>query len=152
MKKFKFRKSELMDNNEENNALLKEDGFISNGLIALKENFICINKNLNAEFYTLKSYGESKNLLLNPEWATLKDVLSINKKYSTEVKIAEKSNNFFTSIFINDKERRIEKSYLDRIMAINPEIKLYANDNSFLSTKLQIVLNNEVIGVIVAQS
>lgn len=152
MKKFRFTKSELMENGT---CLLKEDGFISNGFIALKENFVCVNKSLNANFYTLKEFAEATKMLLNPAWNTLGDVLQIDNRAYTKVEIAEKSNNFFTYIFIgnNDKkiERRIDKKTLDKIMAINSDIELYADSNTIYSTKLQIVLNNEVIGVIVAQ-
>lgn len=42
MKKFRFLKSEIM----KNNLLIKEDGYICNGIVALKEKYVLVNKNI----------------------------------------------------------------------------------------------------------
>lgn len=151
MKKFSFNKSDLM----ENNCLINEDGFISNGTLAIRQEFCSVRKTLNANFVTLKDFGIQAGMLLNPEWNTLKDVLEINKQFMSEIEILDKGNNFFIPIFYNNKygmrEKRLNKSMLERILRISPNIKLYADYDSN-TAQLQIVLNNEIIGIIVVQS
>ena len=148
MKKFRFKKHELM----EDDVILKEDGFICNGRIAIKENLASINKNFNAKYLTLKENAEKVNATLNPLWNTLMDVLEINKidiDDLIEVEISDKRNNFFTPIFLKNTElnRRAENAVIDRFSAISPEIKFYSNK---YFSKVFVVLNNEIIGLFMA--
>lgn len=145
MKKFRFKKYELM----ENNIMLKEDGFICNGKVAIKENLALINKSFNVNYLTLKEMAKKLNILLNPSWKSLINVLEINEiniDDLVEAEISNQRNNFFTPIFLKNSQlnRRVENVIIDRFMAISPEIKLYTNK---YFSKVFIVLNNEIIGL-----
>lgn len=148
MKKFRFKNCELM----ENNIMLKEDGFICNGRIAIKENLTLINKSSNVNYLTLKEMARKLNISLNPSWKSLINVLEINEiniDDLIEVEISDKRNNFFTPIFLKNTElnRRAENAVIDRFSAISPEIKFYS-DKYF--SKVFVVLNNEIIGLFMA--
>ena len=147
MAKFRFKKHELM----ENDIILKEDGFLCNGRIAIKENLALINKNFNVNYLTLKEMAKQLNMTLNPSWSTLKDLLEINQDVDNliEVEVSDKRNNFFTPIFLKDSElnRRAESTIIDRFMAISPEVKFYS-DKYF--SKVFVILNNEIIGLFMA--
>lgn len=145
MKKFRFKNYELM----ENNIMLKEDGFICNGKVAIKENLTLINKSSNVNYLTLKEMARKLNISLNPSWKSLINVLEINEiniDDLVEVEISNQRNNFFTPIFLKNSQlnRRVENVIIDRFMAISPEIKLYTNK---YFSKVFIVLNNEIIGL-----
>ena len=148
MKKFRFKKHELM----ENDIILKEDGFICNGKIAIKENLALINKSFNVNYLTLKEMAKQLSMTLNPSWNTLIDLLEINEiniDDLVEVEISNKRNNFFTPIFLKNSQlnRRVENIIIDRFIAISPEIKFYT-DKYF--SKVFVVLNDEIIGLFMA--
>lgn len=144
MAKLRFKKHELM----ENDIILKEDGFLCNGRIAIKENLALINKNFNVNYLTLKEMAKQLNMTLNPSWSTLKDLLEINQDVDDliEVEVSDKRNDFFTPIFLKDSElnRRAESAIIDRFMAISPEVKFYLNK---YFSKVFVILNNEIIGL-----
>ena len=144
MKKFRFLKSELM----KNNLLIKEDGYICNGIVALKEKYVLVNKNLNVDFVTLLEMAEINKMLLNPKWKTIIDVLEINNNLELkEVEILENElSKIFYTIKIENREIRMYKHDIDKILSIDANIKLCYDKKSKCSDKLYIMLNNEIIG------
>lgn len=146
MKKFRFLKSEIM----KNNLLIKEDGYICNGTIALKEKYVLVNKNLNVDFVTLLEMAEINRMLLNPQWKTIIDVLEINNNIELEeVEILENElSKILYSIKLENKEIRMRKDAIDKILSIDANIKLCYDKKSNYSHKLYIMLNDEIIGVI----
>lgn len=146
MKKFRFLKSELM----QNNMLIKEDGYICNGTIALKEKYVLVNKNLNVDFVTLLEMAEINRMLLNPKWKTIIDVLEINNNLELEeVEILQNElSKILYSIKLENKEIRMRKDAIDKILSIDVNIKLCYDKKSSYSHKLYIMLNDEIIGVI----
>ena len=148
MKKFRFLKSEIM----KNNLLIKEDGYICNGIVALKEKYVLVNKNLNVDFVTLLEMAEINKMLLNPKWKTIIDVLEINNNLELkEVEILENElSKIFYTIKIENREIRMYKHDIDKILSIDANIKLCYDKKSKYSDKLYIMLNNEIIGNIYA--
>lgn len=144
MKKFRFLKSEIM----KNNLLIKEDGYICNGIVALKEKYVLVNKNLNVDFVTLLEMAEINKMLLNPKWKTIIDVLEINNNLELkEVEILENElSKIFYTIKIENREIRMYKHDIDKILSIDANIKLCYDKKSKYSNKLYIMLNNEIIG------
>ena len=144
MKKFRFLKSEIM----KNNLLIKEDGYICNGIVALKEKYVLVNKNLNVDFVTLLEMAEINKMLLNPKWKTIIDILEINNNLELkEVEILENElSKFFYTIKIENREIRMYKHDIDKILSIDANIKLCYDKKSKYSDKLYIMLNNEIIG------
>lgn len=144
MKKFRFLKSEIM----KNNLLIKEDGYICNGIVALKEKYVLVNKNLNVDFVTLLEMAEINKMLLNPKWKTIIDVLEINNNLELkEVEILENElSKIFYTIKIENREIRMYKHDIDKILSIDANIKLFYDKKSKYSDKLYIMLNNEIIG------
>ena len=144
MKKFRFLKSEIM----KNNLLIKEDGYICNGIVALKEKYVLVNKNLNVDFVTLLEMAEINKMLLNPKWKTIIDVLEINNNLELkEVEILENElSKIFYTIKIENREIRMHKHDIDKILSIDANIKLCYDKKSKYSDKLYIMLNNEIIG------
>lgn len=144
MKKFRFLKSEIM----KNNLLIKEDGYICNGIVALKEKYVLVNKNLNVDFVTLLEMAEINKMLLNPKWKTIIDVLEINNNLELkEVEILENElSKIFYTIKIENREIRMYKHDIDKILSIDANIKLCYDKKSKYSDKLYIMLNNEIIG------
>ena len=144
MKKFRFLKSEIM----KNNLLIKEDGYICNGIVALKEKYVLVNKSLNVDFVTLLEMAEINKMLLNPKWKTIIDVLEINNNLELkEVEILENelSKTFYT-IKLENKEIRMYRHDVDKILSIDANIKLCYDKKSKYSNKLYIMLNDEIIG------
>lgn len=144
MKKFRFLKSEVM----KNNLLIKEDGYICNGIVALQEKYVLVNKNLNVNFVTLLEMAEINKMLLNPKWKTIIDVLEINNNLELEeVEILENelSKTFYT-IKIENREIRMYKHDIDKILSIDANIKLCYDKKTKYSDKLYIMLNDEIIG------
>lgn len=146
MKKFRFLKSELM----QNNILIKEDGYICNGIIALKEKYVLVNKNLNVDFVTLLEMAEINRMLLNPKWKTIIDVLEINNNLELEeVEILQNElSKIFYSIKLENKEIRMYRHDIDKILSIDASIKLCYDKKLIYSNKLYIMLNDDIIGVI----
>ena len=144
MKKFRFLKSEIM----KNNLLIKEDGYICNGIVALKEKYVLVNKNLNVDFVTLLEMAEINKMLLNPKWKTIIDVLEINNNLELkEVEILENElSKIIYTIKIENREIRMYKHDIDKILSIDANIKLCYDKKSKYSDKLYIMLNNEIIG------
>ena len=144
MKKFRFLKSEIM----KNNLLIKEDGYICNGIVALKEKYVLVNKNLNVDFVTLLEMAEINKMLLNPKWKTIIDVLEINNNLELkEVEILENElSKIFYNLKIENREIRMYKHDIDKILSIDANIKLCYDKKSKYSDKLYIMLNNEIIG------
>ena len=144
MKKFRFLKSEIM----KNNLLIKEDGYICNGIVALKEKYVLVNKNLNVDFVTLLEMAEINKMLLNPKWKTIIDILEINNNLELkEVEILENElSKIFYTIKIENREIRMYKHDIDKILSIDANIKLCYDKKSKYSDKLYIMLNNEIIG------
>lgn len=144
MKKFRFLKSEIM----KNNLLIKEDGYICNGIVALKEKYVLVNKNLNVDFVTLLEMAEINKMLLNPKWKTIIDVLEINNNLELkEVEILENElSKIFYTIKIENREIRMYKHDIDKILSIDANIKLCYDKKSKYSNKLYIMINNEIIG------
>lgn len=145
MKKFSFNKCELM----ENEFLVHDDEFISNGVIALKKEYALIRKNLNVNFFTLKEAEKRINCALPPNAEKLKDILKLH--YDCNNKI-DKNNIIFDEhkATIMTKTNRIGDIYfcadfIKRILNISENIELYFGEYRY--SPLQIVLNNEVIGV-----
>lgn len=145
MKKFSFRKCELM----ENDFLVYDDEFISNGVIALKKEYVLIRKNFNVNLFTLKEAEKRIKCSLRPNAETLKDVLKLH--YNCNNKI-DKNNIVFDNhkATIMTKTNRIGDIYfcvdfIKRILNISEDIELYFGDYRY--SPLQIVLNNEVIGI-----
>lgn len=144
MKKFRFLKSEIM----KNNLLIKEDGYICNGIVALKEKYVLVNKSLNVDFVTLLEMAEINKMLLNPKWKTIIDVLEINNNLELEeVEILENelSKNFY-SVKLENKKIRMYRHDVDKILSIDANIKLCYDKKSKYSNKLYIMLNDEIIG------
>lgn len=146
MKKFRFLKSELM----KNDMLIKEDGYICNGIIALKEKYVLVNKNLNVDFVTLLEMAEINRMLLNPKWKTIIDVLEINNNLELEeVEILQNElSKIFYSIKLENKEIRMYRHDIDKILSIDANIKLCYDKKLIYSNKLYIMLNDDIIGVI----
>lgn len=144
MKKFRFLKSEIM----KNNLLIKEDGYICNGIVALKEKYILVNKNLNVNFVTLLEMAEINKMLLNPKWKTIIDVLEINNNLELEeVEILQNElSKIFYTIKIENKKIRMYRHDVDKILSIDANIKLCYDKKSKYSNKLYIMLNDEIIG------
>lgn len=144
MKKFRFLKSEIM----KNNLLIKEDGYICNGIVALKEKYVLVNKNLNVNFVTLLEMAEINKMLLNPKWKTIIDVLEINNNLELEeVEILQNElSKIFYTIKIENREIRMYKHDIDKILSIDANIKLCYDKKSKYSDKLYIMLNDEIIG------
>lgn len=144
MKKFRFLKSEIM----KNNLLIKEDGYICNGIVALKEKYVLVNKNLNVNFVTLLEMAEINKMLLNPKWKTIIDVLEINNNLELEeVEILQNElSKIFYTIKIENREIRMYKHDIDKILSIDANIKLCYDKKSKYSDKLYIMLNNEIVG------
>jgi hypothetical protein len=135
-----------------NNLLIKEDGYICNGTIALKEKYVLVNKNLNVDFVTLLEMAEINKMLLNPKWKTIIDVLEINNNIELkEVEILENElSKILYSIKLENKEIRMHKDAIDKILSIDANIKLCYDKKSKYSDKLYIMLNDEIIGNICA--
>lgn len=144
MKKFRFLKSEIM----KNNLLIKEDGYICNGIVALKEKYVLVNKSLNVDFVTLLEMAEINKMLLNPKWKTIIDVLEINNNLELEeVEILENElSKIFYSVKLENKKIRMYKHDIDKILSIDANIKLCYDKKSKYSNKLYIMLNDEIIG------
>lgn len=144
MKKFRFLKSEIM----KNNLLIKEDGYICNGIVALKEKYVLVNKSLNVDFVTLLEMAEINKMLLNPKWKTIIDVLEINNNLELEeVEILENElSKIFYSVKLENKKIRMYRHDVDKILSIDANIKLCYDKKSKYSNKLYIMLNNEIIG------
>lgn len=144
MKKFRFLKSEIM----KNNLLIKEDGYICNGIVALKEKYVLVNKSLNVDFVTLLEMAEINKMLLNPKWKTIIDVLEINNNLELEeVEILENElSKIFYSVKLENKKIRMYRHDVDKILSIDSNIKLCYDKKSKYSNKLYIMLNDEVIG------
>lgn len=144
MKKFRFLKSEIM----KNNLLIKEDGYICNGIVALKEKYVLVNKNLNVNFVTLLEMAEINKMLLNPKWKTIIDVLEINNNLELEeVEILQNElSKIFYTIKIENKKIRMYRHDVDKILSIDANIKLCYDKKSKYSNKLYIMLNDEIIG------
>ena len=144
MKKFRFLKSEIM----KNNLLIKEDGYICNGIVALKEKYVLVNKNLNVDFVTLLEMAEINKMLLNPQWKTIIDVLEINNNLELEEAeiLQNELSKILYSIKLENKEIRMRKDAIDKILSIDANIKLCYDKKSKYSDKLYIMLNNEIIG------
>lgn len=144
MKKFRFLKSEIM----KNNLLIKEDGYICNGIVALKEKYVLVNKNLNVNFVTLLEMAEINKMLLNPKWKTIIDVLEINNNLELEeVEILQDElSKIFYSIKLENKKIRMYRHDVDKILSIDANIKLCYDKKSKYSNKLYIMLNDEIIG------
>ena len=144
MKKFRFLKSEIM----KNNLLIKEDGYICNGIVALKEKYVLVNKSLNVYFVTLLEMAEINKMLLNPKWKTIIDVLEINNNLELEeVEILENElSKFFYSVKLENKKIRMYRHDVDKILSIDANIKLCYDKKSKYSNKLYIMLNDEIIG------
>lgn len=146
MKKFRFLKSEIM----KNNLLIKEDGYICNGIVALKEKYVLVNKSLNVDFVTLLEMAEINKMLLNPKWKTIIDVLEINNNLELEeVEILENElSKIFYSVKLENKKIRMYRHDVDKILSIDANIKLCYDKKSKYSNKLYIMLNDEIIGSI----
>ena len=144
MKKFRFLKSEIM----KNNLLIKEDGYICNGIVALKEKYVLVNKSLNVDFVTLLEMAEINKMLLNPKWKTIIDVLEINNNLELEeVEILQDElSKIFYSIKLENKKIRMYRHDVDKILSIDTNIKLCYDKKSKYSNKLYIMLNDEIIG------
>ena len=144
MKKFRVQKSDLM----KDNTLIKEDGFISNGSFAIKENFIIVNKSCNANLLTLKEMAKQLNCTLHPNWKTLKDVVNfyLNDNYNIKVEYAHENNLFTTLIIGENQDIKIDKQIINRVFNIDSDIILYSDGNRF--HPLKIMLNNNFIGII----
>ena len=144
MKKFRFLKSEIM----KNNLLIKEDGYICNGIVALKEKYVLVNKNLNVNFVTLLEMAEINKLFLHSHWKTIIDVLEINNNLELEeVEILQNElSKIFYTIKIENREIRMYKHDIDKILSIDANIKLCYDKKSKYSNKLYIMLNDEIIG------
>lgn len=144
MKKFRFLKSEMM----KNNLLIKEDGYICNGIVALKEKYVLVNKSLNVDFVTLLEMAEINKMLLNPKWKTIIDVLEINNNLELEeVEILENElSKIFYSVKLENKKIRMYRHDVDKILSIDANIKLCYDKKSKYSNKLYIMLNDEIIG------
>lgn len=154
MKKFSFNKCELMENknrNEQvkNDILVKEDGFICNGILAIKEEYTLIRKNLKVSFLNLQQVKKHIPTTLPKNAKTLKDILKLH--YDCNNKI-DKNNIVFDEhkATIMTKTNRIGDIYfcadfLKRILNISENIELYFGEYRY--SPLQIVLNNEVIGI-----
>ena len=144
MKKFRFLKSEIM----KNNLLIKEDGYICNGIVALKEKYVLVNKSLNVYFVTLLEMAEINKMLLNPKWKTIIDVLYINNTLELEeVEILENElSKFFYAVKLENKKIRMYRHDVDKILSIDANIKLCYDKKSKYSNKLYIMLNDEIIG------
>lgn len=144
MKKFRFLKSEIM----KNNLLIKEDGYICNGIVALKEKYVLVNKSLNVDFVTLLEMAEINKMLLNPKWKTIIDVLEINNNLELEeVEILQDElSKIFYSIKLENKKIRMYRHDVDKILSIDANIKLCYDKKSKYSNKLYIMLNDEIIG------
>ena len=144
MKKFRFLKSEIM----KNNLLIKEDGYICNGIVALKEKYVLVNKSLNVDFVTLLEMAEINKMLLNPKWKTIIDVLEINNNLELEeVEILQNElSKIFYTIKIENKKIRMYRHDVDKILSIDANIKLCYDKKSKYSNKLYIMLNDEIIG------
>lgn len=144
MKKFRFLKSEIM----KNNLLIKEDGYICNGIVALKEKYVLVNKSLNVDFVTLLEMAEINKMLLNPKWKTIIDVLEINNNLELEeVEILENElSKIFYSVKLENKKIRMYRHDVDKILSIDANIKLCYDKKSKYSNKLYIMLNDEIIG------
>lgn len=144
MKKFRFLKSEIM----KNNLLIKEDGYICNGIVVLKEKYVLVNKNLNVNFVTLLEMAEINKMLLNPKWKTIIDVLEINNNLELEeVEILQNElSKIFYTIKIENKKIRMYRHDVDKILSIDANIKLCYDKKSKYSNKLYIMLNYEIIG------
>ena len=78
-----------------NNLLIKEDGYICNGIVALKEKYVLVNKNLNVDFVTLLEMAEINKMLLNPKWKTIIDGMQIEEKYTKLSEIICINQKFF---------------------------------------------------------
>ena len=147
MKKFNVSKSELMTGK----YLIHEDGFISNGAWALNEKYVLVRKCLNAEMVTLKEIGKLKNLLLNPAWNTLKDLLMLDREtYKNRIYVEIDNDKPYVKLPVNNDYSVIMSKFdYNRIIKMTPGIEFYHNNKK--NNQIQIVLNNEVIGVFVSR-
>lgn len=142
MKKYNVSKNELMAGK----YLVKEDGFISNGAWAIKEDYVLVRKSVNAEFVTVKEIAKIENLLLNPAVKTLKDLLMLDRKtHTNKITIEIDDNKPYVKMPIRD-DYTICKNKTDykKLIGIAPEIEFYHDNQRW--HQLQIVLNNDVIG------
>lgn len=147
MKKFNVSKNELMTGK----YLIHEDGFISNGAWALNEKYVLVRKYLNAEMVTLKEIGKLENLLLNPAWNTLKDLLMLDREtYKNRIYVEIDNDKPYVKLPVNNDYSVIMSKFdYNRIIKMTPGIEFYHNNKK--NNQIQIVLNNEVIGVFVSQ-
>lgn len=142
MKKYNVSKNELMAGK----YLVKEDGFISNGTWAIKEDYVLVRKSVNAEFVTVKEIAKIEKLLLNPAVNTLKDLLMLDRATHPEKITPDFSKENYILLPVNpDYSIGISKGDFKRLMNIAPGIELYTDRVRW--HQLQIVLNNEIIGV-----
>lgn len=142
MKKYNVSKNELMAGK----YLVKEDGFISNGTWAIKEDYVLVRKSVNAEFVTVKEIAKIEKLLLNPVVKTLKDLLMLDRATHPEKITPDFSKENYVLLPVNpDYSIGISKGDFKRLMNIAPGIELYTDRVKW--HQLQIVLNNEIIGV-----
>ena len=142
MRKYNVNKCELMAGK----YLVKEDGFISNGTWAIKEDYVLVRKSINAELVTVKEIAKLEKLLLNPVVKTLKDLLMLDRKTHPEKITPDFSKENYVLLPVNpDYSIGISKGDFKRLMNIAPGIELYTD--RVRRHQLQIVLNNEIIGV-----
>lgn len=115
---------------------------------SIKEKYVLVNKNLNVNFVTLLEMAEINKMLLNPKWKTIIDVLEINNNLELkEVEILENElSKIFYTIKIENREIRMYKHDIDKILSIDANIKLCYDKKSKYSNKLYIMINNEIIG------
>ena len=142
MKKYNVSKNELMAGK----YLVKEDGFISNGTWAIKEDYVLVRKSVNTEFVTVKEIAKIEKLLLNPVVKTLKDLLMLDRATHPEKITPDFSKENYVLLPVNpDYSIGMSKGDFKRLMNIAPGIELYTDRVRW--HQVQIVLNNEIIGV-----
>lgn len=142
MRKYNVNKCELMAGK----YLVKEDGFISNGTWAIKEDYILVRKSVNAEFVTVKEIAKLENLSIHPAVKTLKDLLMLDRATHPEKITPDFSKENYVLLPVNpDYSIGMSKGDFKRLMNIAPGIELYTDRVRW--HQVQIVLNNEIIGV-----
>lgn len=140
--KFYFVKYDLM----ENARLIQENGWTTNGIIMLKDEYVGLRKNFEFNTITLSEFTGCK--------ATLKDRFNYIMSYVDGVKYVYDNEAKMTfnkiSLKAEDAEKYVpktaDKKMYERLMKISKNIEFYSLPMQPY-TPVQIVLNGQVIGI-----